>query len=32
LWMCVPGPGRYFVAGARIWPGRAIEGSAIVRR
>ena len=26
LWMCVPGPGRYCVAGARSWPGRAMDG------
>jgi hypothetical protein len=29
-WMWVPGPGAYFDAGPRSWPGRAIEGRAIV--
>jgi hypothetical protein len=28
-WMCVPGPGRYLVAGPRRVPGKAIDGSAI---
>src|SRR5690242_1226839 len=28
--MCVPGPGKYLSALPRSWPGRAMEGRAIV--